>query len=364
MGVAFDIFVRIGDQDTKLGESVASVKDGWMRIDIETDWRTVPQFDDEQVTVILRSNPAIALKTLDLFEIWDGELVFESVPLDRRSDVERLIQKLIEHDNEFVRAFAARALGDMGPAAKDAIPALIKAIAEDDSQFRTSLVAAAKALPKIGPEALTALPALIKAFEDPTHDRVVRTDLAGVFGQLGAGARPAIPALQKAISKDHVAVRIAAVEALAKMGPDAIPALTKALTNDHYSPRRIAAMHLVKMGEPAIPAFIEALKKTSTDDAVRSDGIEGLVSTGANALPAILTALRGDDAQLQKGVAEATDRIAQRLASEGATEHIAALENILEAIKKARVGGYSAQNISVMVQYMKSIETEQGQVKP
>lgn len=63
---------------------------------------------------------------------------------------------------------AVIALGEMGPAAAMAVPALMKTLSDTNDDIR---VAAAEALGKIGPAARAALPALEKALKDP-DDRV------------------------------------------------------------------------------------------------------------------------------------------------------------------------------------------------
>jgi HEAT repeat protein len=62
-----------------------------------------------------------------------------------------------------VRVGAARALGEVGPAAKEAVPALIAALKGMDDGVRES---AASALGRIGPAAREAIPALEAAARD------------------------------------------------------------------------------------------------------------------------------------------------------------------------------------------------------
>jgi HEAT repeat protein len=59
-----------------------------------------------------------------------------------------------------VRVTAAMALGNMGAAAQEAVPALIRALKDQDSQVRNW---AATALGSIGPAAESAVPALKRA---------------------------------------------------------------------------------------------------------------------------------------------------------------------------------------------------------
>lgn len=73
------------------------------------------------------------------------------------SDSISLLIGLLESENAETRADAARALGEMGPDAAEAVPALIELLADDENSVVT---AATEALGDIGPAAREALPAL------------------------------------------------------------------------------------------------------------------------------------------------------------------------------------------------------------
>jgi hypothetical protein len=78
-----------------------------------------------------------------------------------QSEIQKHIEALREVDWH-VRANAARSLGEIGPDAKDAVPALIEALSDDD----VSLVAG-WALGQIGTAAKSAAPAIIQWMERP-----------------------------------------------------------------------------------------------------------------------------------------------------------------------------------------------------
>ena len=73
----------------------------------------------------------------------------------------------LKDKDEGVRGGAAIALGKIGPAAKDAVPALITAIKDKHQNVRWR---AAEALGKIGPVAKVAVPALNEALTDENED--------------------------------------------------------------------------------------------------------------------------------------------------------------------------------------------------
>ena len=72
--------------------------------------------------------------------------------------------KALTDDNPDVRSTAATVLGQYGPEAKEAVPALIAALKDKDKHVRRS---AAYALARIGTDASEAIPSLREALKDP-----------------------------------------------------------------------------------------------------------------------------------------------------------------------------------------------------
>lgn len=127
--------------------------------------------------------------------------------------------------NPGVRAKAAMSLGELGGAAKVAVPALGTALADRNLDVRYW---AANALKKIGPEAKRAMPGLISALKtfpggDPELEGPeryypdVRSVAAEALGAIGPAAQEAIPALKEATKDKNADVRVAAAEALKKI---------------------------------------------------------------------------------------------------------------------------------------------------
>ncbi|GMU22392.1 MAG: hypothetical protein AMXMBFR13_24780 [Phycisphaerae bacterium] len=82
VSVAFDVFARTNGHEYPLG-TVRCIKGGSTSYPVSPAWNAGPI---TQCDVIIRSNPQIARKTVDLFEIWDGELVYEDVPVQVMSN--------------------------------------------------------------------------------------------------------------------------------------------------------------------------------------------------------------------------------------------------------------------------------------
>jgi HEAT repeat protein len=131
----------------------------------------------------------------------------------------------LENPNPGTRAMAAISLTRMGPAAEPAVPALSKALADQDLNVR---YCAANALKAVGPAAQAAVSALVRALDtvpggSPALDGPVRyyADVRSVaaeaLGAIGSRAKDAVPALKKALNDPDPGVRSAAAEALQRI---------------------------------------------------------------------------------------------------------------------------------------------------
>jgi HEAT repeat protein len=179
------------------------------------------------------------------------------------------------------RQDAAEALGDLGPAAEEAVPALAALLGGDPLVVRP----AARALARIGPRGVAAL--LEAAPSSDSH----RDALAGALASAGPAA---LPQLTRALRGPDRGVRTIAARALGRMGPRAeraAPDLLWALKDrelragvgfelvdwrlpcvqaarlpvlrfgDQAEPRREAARALSRMGPAGAAALAEALRR-------------------------------------------------------------------------------------------------------
>jgi HEAT repeat protein len=124
-----------------------------------------------------------------------------------------------------VRGQVARTLGNIGPGAKAAVPALTAALREREWDIDE---AAASALGQIGPDARSAVPALIEASKQDSR-RVSYAALLAL-GYIGPQAREAVPALIDNLDRGRCLYQTAF--ALEKLGVEAgasVPALVRAL---------------------------------------------------------------------------------------------------------------------------------------
>jgi hypothetical protein len=104
------------------------------------------------------------------------------------------------------RIEAARALGEAGPAAKAAVPALVESMRNASVEVRA---AASDAIAKIGD---VSVPRLVESLKD--GDARLRAGAAEALGKLGSSAQEAVPALESAATDARDEVRLAAEKAL------------------------------------------------------------------------------------------------------------------------------------------------------
>ncbi len=212
-------------------------------------------------------------------------LVFGTVPRavgrSGGSIVRALIRQLDDADPE-VRISAAVALQDFGPAAKSAVPALMKLLKSPrtprDLQFQ-----AADALVGIGGPAVPALVRILK--NRPLDPRLLAVR---ILGRMGPAASPAIPGLMAALEDPAWELRDRASATLGRIGSAAVPALEKALESPSLEIVEAAVTALGEMGAPAaraIPGLLVALR--AKRPSLRWRAAKTLENLGLAAAPAV-----------------------------------------------------------------------------
>src|SRR5262249_8781683 len=147
---------------------------------------------------------------------------------------------LLEDPSAERRAQAARVLGHIGPAARAALPRLRRQHEEDDTEPRAW---AAFALARLEGDARPYLAELVR---DVRHCPAAAEALTA----LGAGARPALPALLALLHDGDAAVRRPAVVALRGLGAhaaSAVPGVRRLLADRRPGVRADAAEVLAEL---------------------------------------------------------------------------------------------------------------------
>ena len=196
---------------------------------------------------------------------------------------------ILEQPFHIERLHALEQLRDLGPAAGEAIPVLVKTLKDQDEVARGL---AAAALGSIGPTP-EAIPALVEALKD----RVFKVRELAAIALNGIDLPP--PLLAAALQHQDAEVRIATVWILTILGPIAVPTIAMALKDQDTKVRQQAASKLGGMGPAAaeaVPALIEALKDQGEE--VRRSAASALGSIGpvaVEAIPALVKTLKDQD---------------------------------------------------------------------
>jgi len=190
--------------------------------------------------------------------------------------------ELLDAPDPIIRAHAARALGDMGEAQRQAIlEALAPRIADEDPHVRRE---ALRSWIDLKPEVDEAVPLLHKTLSE--SDPVIRAHVLSAMADLGAAVVPR--AIEVLRTEDG---RYWAALVLGEIGPDAAPA-TGALAavlrdDDRPEVKREAALALASIGpdaKAAVPTLIDALD--SDAPGLREAAVFALGRIGKSSSPA------------------------------------------------------------------------------
>jgi HEAT repeat protein len=211
------------------------------------------------------------------------------------------IRELRQDPDGRVRVSATLALAKIRPDERDLVPALTAAVRDSSPDVRA---AAAAALGELGAQSGEAVAALAKAAQDA--DLRVRWAAVDALGRLGPAAQPAVPALRAALRDEHPSLRAVAGQALGEIGPgarDAMPALAEGLRDGEPQVRRQAAWSLAKLGGPGTPQarkVVRILTDGLTDPWEWGATLAVLVQLRADSVPALIDALKRGDVQVRK----------------------------------------------------------------
>ncbi len=273
-----------------------------------------------------------------------------------------LLRQALKDEHPKTRAMAAKALSDIGPPAKDAIPDLLPLLndtagqAQADSGAWPSPVVqygAALALATIDPTRKEALPVLSEAL---TNDWMTGADAIKAVQKMGSNGRDAIPALARVLASG--VNRSDAVHALATIeGRSAGPVLARVLKNDKDSNVRFhAARALADLGPDCpetIPALVEALGDNQVDTASE------LARLGKPGVLALMPALKSGDLDVRKRVVNALSDLALTMpwVAEGGEQTRALPDYLVDALMRAM----SDKSITIREQAARSLQAAGGE---
>jgi HEAT repeat protein len=211
-----------------------------------------------------------------------------------------------------VRLFALGAIKSLGAEARPALASLLQASGDADAEVGHTALAVVKAL---GPLTADDVPVLVKALEDKSFK--VRGNAIDLLKGMGVEAKSAAGPLAAVVAEHHPALTVAAIEAIAKIGPDARNVtLPKSKTRTVYTTLlgeldhkdemvRTAALNALDKLGPAEAGDLASLRtmlkrRTGTAES-RCFAVKALDSLGADAKPAVteLVDVFLDDADLK-----------------------------------------------------------------
>ena len=201
-----------------------------------------------------------AIKSLSLF----GPLASEATPA--------LVRLLNDPEQPpLPRLAAIEALGRIGPAHPDALPAVIAVLessaeVQDGAAFERR-VAAAEILELVGDSAAAAVPALMKAAANQSE--LLRRAAVNTLGMIGPLAEPAVPLLVDIMIFDEsLDVRDLAATALGRIGRTGERALAQLLADPELDVRQRAANGLDQL-TGASESTIQRLQSATTDESAQ-----------------------------------------------------------------------------------------------
>ena len=202
--------------------------------------------------------------------------------LKERGDIQGLVRAVGNKDHG-VQYEAVEALGDLRD--PSAIPALMGALTGD--QYSGIRWKAVEALTKIGSDSV---PPLVEVLKNPDPD--IRWKAAVALGEIG-DQRGIAPLVELLGDSDRF-VRSRAVYALVRIGPSAVPSLTGTLGHPDIGVRIAAVEALGKIGDrPSIDALARALADPSPE--VRQEAISALSNQGEKAIPVLSARIHDPD---------------------------------------------------------------------
>lgn len=207
----------------------------------------------------------------------------------------RQLLVLLKDADAGVKAEVTNALKEIGG---EHIAVLIPSMKDSDANVSAG---ASNALVAIGPK-------VIPQVQKAAKDAPLRGPSISVLVKIGA---PSVPAMVELLSEDDQDLRMAAADALGKIGSeDATPALLES-TRDIAAVRRVAISSLCAICDPrSTDLLVEVLRETRDDGEVRARAARALsVIGGGKALSALVGGLGDLDQKVRTSVITGLQRV-------------------------------------------------------
>jgi HEAT repeat protein len=199
------------------------------------------------IAILKEGNPSVQVPAMDaLAQI--GPAAKEAVPLLAEAMTEGTDDKLASH--------AAQALGHIGAAA---VPELVNVLEKGNAK---RVVMAARAVAQVGPAAKAAQPALVKHLKD-AKEPLEEAIFVDALVALGPAAKDAVPMLVTLAKAQKDPARIHVLVGLGKIGPaakEAVPYLASVMNDEKLPPNlRVHALESLSQVAPDSKELIDVV---------------------------------------------------------------------------------------------------------
>lgn len=201
------------------------------------------------------------------------------------------------YSQEDKHAMAERGFAILGPDAKSGVPALVALMGNKDDSVRLDAVFC---LGRIGPAAKDAIPDLIKEFQREEASTNNEHAAAYALGQIGPAANTAVPIITAALTNGPVYCRATKQAALIKMQAASISPFVEQLKDaSNFTQWVYTWMVVFQCGTnagPAVPVLVPLLDNTNIGIRLRTFILVGSIHQHAElCVPALVQTLKSKD---------------------------------------------------------------------
>lgn len=226
--------------------------------------------------------------------------------------VPALVREL-ENEDSAVRGMAMYTLGlfkiyrEIPPVLKEALPTIKKALQDKNDTVR---LYAAVITVWLSPGTKEVVPIFVMALK---NDPKIRDLAMEALGELGAGAKDAVPEIMRTLDEYSIPARVHAADALSKIGADPeiiVPRLIEMLRDNDTWIRSTSIRALSRIGKPAIPELIQAfITGNRMTILATAYTFARMGSEATDAMPVLATALNNPDHKIRLRAAYALAQI-------------------------------------------------------
>jgi HEAT repeat protein len=214
---------------------------------------------------------------------------------------------LLKSEETRGRLEAVEVLTALGPAARQAAPALADRVKAETGAARMPFL---RALVAVDPEgSCTFTISVLLSFLDD-RDPGLRLEAAHALREYGPAATPFVPKIIAKMGVADAPVRAALLDAIRAMGVDAADSVVDLYSKADETQRASLSAVVAELGDGVVPAAVWRLK--SDDKAVRASAAQVLGTVGAaarGATPQLVAALKDDAGVVRRRAADALGAI-------------------------------------------------------